>query len=162
MGWWEAWTRWAAGDPTLKDAVLWGVKVLWWARIGKLMAFLAGLVLVVDIIGPERIVASVERRVAGGHLDRWRVDRRAARRGVIVFGGLFVLVLVGVVLRLDSGPLGILAIALVASVPALAAVNHLLPRFLTWLYLHDRVVTAIRTASLAAFVVGFHFDMLGS
>ncbi|WP_238008456.1 hypothetical protein KZZ52_22965 [Dactylosporangium sp. AC04546] len=34
---------------------LWGKTVLWWARAGKILQFAAGLVVILDLIGPERL-----------------------------------------------------------------------------------------------------------
>jgi hypothetical protein len=36
---------------------LWGMPILWWGRIGKLAEFTAGLVVVLDLIGPDRLRA---------------------------------------------------------------------------------------------------------
>ncbi len=36
--------------------------ILWWGRIGKVMAFLGGLTLILDLIGPERL-----RRLGRNH-----------------------------------------------------------------------------------------------
>jgi hypothetical protein len=49
MTWWH-------GRSTL-GLQLWGVPVLWWGRIGKLAQFAAGLVVLFDLIGAERLRA---------------------------------------------------------------------------------------------------------
>lgn len=50
----EAWKIWLAGDlPT--NTVLWGISMLWWERIGKLMQVLGAATIIADIIGPEKI-----------------------------------------------------------------------------------------------------------
>jgi hypothetical protein len=36
---------------------MWGHRLLWWGRIGKIMEFAAGLSIVVDILGPQRLTA---------------------------------------------------------------------------------------------------------
>ena len=53
----EAWTLWLQGNHMPDAALLWGIKFLWWARIGKALQCIAGLTIVAEIIGPERIRA---------------------------------------------------------------------------------------------------------
>ena len=48
------WGEWLNGAVD-QDDLLWGISVLWWGRIGKLMQFAAAWVLVIEIIGPERL-----------------------------------------------------------------------------------------------------------
>jgi len=37
--------------------VLWGMPLLWWGRLGKVLEFTAGLVVVLDLVGPEPLRA---------------------------------------------------------------------------------------------------------
>jgi hypothetical protein len=37
------------------DAELWGIRVLWWGRLGKLAQLLGALTIVIEIIGPTRL-----------------------------------------------------------------------------------------------------------
>lgn len=57
---WEAWARWLNGNK-IEDLTMWGVRMLWWARIGKLLEFAGGLVVVLDLVGPERLRKLSER-----------------------------------------------------------------------------------------------------
>jgi hypothetical protein len=50
----RAWSSWLAGHPAGSDS-LWGISIVGWGRAGKLLEFTAGLVILVDVIGPERI-----------------------------------------------------------------------------------------------------------
>jgi hypothetical protein len=50
----EAWRLWAQGHLT-EDTVLWGLRLLWWARIGKLLQCAGGATIVAEIIGPDRL-----------------------------------------------------------------------------------------------------------
>lgn len=59
-GWLDAWMAWWGGK-TLIGTTLWGIPILWWGRIGKLMQFLGGLTVVLDLIGPERLLAIARR-----------------------------------------------------------------------------------------------------
>ncbi|MFV2198446.1 hypothetical protein [Nocardiopsis sp. LOL_012] len=52
----DAWTLWWSGQQ-LTNHTLYGVPVLWLSRSGKLLAFLAGCTIVLDIIGSERLIA---------------------------------------------------------------------------------------------------------
>lgn len=50
----ETWKLWLS-DNLSADAVLWGISIFWWERIGKVMQFLGAITIVADIIGPDRI-----------------------------------------------------------------------------------------------------------
>ncbi|NUT99867.1 MAG: hypothetical protein HOY78_48445 [Saccharothrix sp.] len=50
----DAWTRWLSGQR-VDGLLLWGWPVLYWGRLGKLLQFTAGLVVVLDLLGPDRI-----------------------------------------------------------------------------------------------------------
>ena len=52
----EAWNLWWSGNQ-LTDHTLYGVSILWLSRAGKLLTFLAGVTIVLDAIGPERLRA---------------------------------------------------------------------------------------------------------
>ncbi|WP_166664541.1 hypothetical protein [Actinophytocola oryzae] len=48
----EAWRTWWTGANVNKFE-LWGLPVPVWARVGKVLQFMAGLAIVLDLIGPE-------------------------------------------------------------------------------------------------------------
>lgn len=50
----EAWKIWLSGDLPA-NTVLWGIRLLWWERIGKLMQVVGATTIIADIIGPEEI-----------------------------------------------------------------------------------------------------------
>src|SRR5579864_3431403 len=50
----EVWGHWTYGDRT-DQLFLWGLSMLWWGRIGKLLELAAGLTVVAEIVGPERL-----------------------------------------------------------------------------------------------------------
>ncbi|SJZ94475.1 hypothetical protein SAMN02745673_01973 [Marinactinospora thermotolerans DSM 45154] len=56
----EAWELWWSGRQ-LTDHSLHGVSVIWLGRIGKLLSFVAGCTIILDLIGPERLVAWGDR-----------------------------------------------------------------------------------------------------
>jgi hypothetical protein len=54
------WLEWWAGRQ-VDQSDLWGWKVLYWARAGKVLQFLAGLTIVLDIVGPTRLRTAGQR-----------------------------------------------------------------------------------------------------
>lgn len=60
----EAWGDWLGGQ--LKgDTLIWGVELIWWGRIGKLLQFMGGATIVAEIIGSHRL------RGFGNSLHSW-------------------------------------------------------------------------------------------
>jgi hypothetical protein len=170
VGYLDAWVRWAAGDSRLRDAELWGLPVLWWGRIGKVAAFLAGMTLIMDIIGPERLRQFSERYV----------ERRRPRLG---FGWPGIVAAVaGVVLAwaiLRPGKIAILGVEIVvytygfttatAGIALVISLALLTPallqgvrRLLIYVFERASLARTVQMVSLLLFIVGFHFDMLAS
>jgi hypothetical protein len=56
LSYWDALGRWWQGQ-SLAGMRVWGLEMLWWGRIGKILQFTGGLAAIIDVIGPERIVA---------------------------------------------------------------------------------------------------------
>lgn len=56
-------SSWATGKQTSAIA-LWGLPMLWWGRIGKIMQFFAGCIVVLDLVGPDRLRAAGTRAAA--------------------------------------------------------------------------------------------------
>jgi hypothetical protein len=50
----EAWRIWFSEGET-RNLTLWGLKILWWGRIGKVVQLIAALTILAEIIGPERL-----------------------------------------------------------------------------------------------------------
>ena len=157
VGYLHAWALWANGDPNLKEMSLWGLSILWWGRAGKFAAFAAGLVLVLDIIGPDRL-----RRFNTSLLSGLRADKRSGILGGLVIGALYLLIQW---IAPFSGSflwevVGIVALAgLGLALGVLAALGK---RALIWVFERDKIAQVARVISLALFAVGFHFDMLAS
>ncbi|GAA1454206.1 hypothetical protein [Nocardiopsis tropica] len=74
----EAWNLWWSGQQLTEHSIH-GMSVLWAARTGKLMAFLAGCTIVLDIIGSEKLIAWSKQAGENPRLKR------------VVVGTLFVL-----------------------------------------------------------------------
>ena len=77
LGWWHALDLWWDGTLRREQSVL-GLPVLWWGRIGKILQFIAGLTVVLDIVGPKRLAEAAKQRELRhrGALDA--VDNEAA------------------------------------------------------------------------------------
>ncbi|MBB5155564.1 hypothetical protein [Saccharopolyspora phatthalungensis] len=56
VGYWEAWSLWWSGTK-LEDFAMWGLPMLWWARIGKCLQFAGTAIVILDLVGPERLRA---------------------------------------------------------------------------------------------------------
>ena len=56
MTFFNAWHLWWQGSLT-RDFNLYGLGLLWWGRIGKAVAFIGALTVVLDLIGPDRLRA---------------------------------------------------------------------------------------------------------
>jgi len=54
--WWQLWTSWWHG-PLAADGQLLGLSILAWGRVGKVFQFVAGLVVILDLIGPDALRA---------------------------------------------------------------------------------------------------------
>lgn len=50
----RAWAEWFSGHTT-QQCTLWGLQMLWWGRIGKILEFLAAVTILADIIGASRL-----------------------------------------------------------------------------------------------------------
>ncbi len=67
---WQDWLRGAIGS----GAELWGLDLIWWGRIGKLLQFAGGVTILSEIIGPQRL------REFGGRLhSTFRLEDMKAR-----------------------------------------------------------------------------------
>jgi hypothetical protein len=74
VSYWEAWSLWWSGQK-VDGMRMWGVPLLWWGRVGKVMQFGGGLIAILDLIGSERL-----NRAAGNVHRKARLIRRDARR----------------------------------------------------------------------------------
>ncbi|MFE2754012.1 hypothetical protein ACFXGA_18640 [Actinosynnema sp. NPDC059335] len=152
----DAWARWAAGDVTLREDRLWGLQVLWWARIGKIFGLVAGLSLIIDIIGPEKFLRRAER-AAGMNVDAAIILLLtlpgAAFGAVILANNAFTAGFLK-----SSNPNAIWMFLGVAAFNGIFAIFFALAIFND----HRHIVSAARFSALTMLLVGFHFDMLGS
>jgi hypothetical protein len=57
---WDLWMRWFDGQQ-VSGATLWGQPIFYWARWGKGLQFLAGLTVILDLVGPDALRAFGKR-----------------------------------------------------------------------------------------------------
>lgn len=185
---WDAWARWWAGEQ-VGGLPLFGTTVLFWGRLGKVLQFAAGLVVVLDLVGTHRLTATRDR-LRGG-LDRaskliarftwtrwWIAENRGPWRrwlGMLSYYVIYGLI-VWVSLRYGDAaekvvkyPITALfavvffvvtTIALAAQL--LLAVGYGVSSLALWLFGGEQPGHVARWLALGLFVVGFQFDLLAS
>ena len=67
VSYWDAWSFWWSGQK-VDEMQMWGLSLLWWGRIGKLLQFIGGLIVIFDLIGSVKLNNAAEK-----------VSRRAQR-----------------------------------------------------------------------------------
>ena len=171
QSWLHCWSLFFQGAE-LRDTSLWGLRVVCWGRIGMLMSFFSGLIIVLDVIGPTALNRATER------------SRRGLMSAGDIIAKLFAAVLTLVILgagvwvaakhpfdpytdafvdnpdEASTNPWFILV--LVVGVPIALGIWWTVPKVLFWMLQHDRVARVATITSMVLFVVGFHFEMLAS
>lgn len=134
--------------------------MLWLGRVGKIMAFLAGCTIVLDIIGSEKLMAWSQRT---GERDRFR-DRFILFTGALVTIvaaiGQTVLLLRGNATLSVPGALGALCAILCAYL--LGRYNGRIAGWIAGALARQGVEVWVRWVALPLFFVGFALDYLAS
>ncbi|MEU5859111.1 hypothetical protein [Nocardiopsis dassonvillei] len=156
----DASTLWWSGQQ-ITDYTLYGIPVLWLGRAGKLLAFLAGTTILLDVIGSARLMT----------WGRTLQDDREGRTGYFIVGLLGLLMLIVAVAIVPSAVMGQLG------VPALIALVALTVYPTVWLLLvygpnvvagfgtlleRPRFERALRVIAVPLFLLGFALDYLAS
>lgn len=159
---WFIW--WEGGTPN----VLWGVKMLWWGRIGQFIQFFSATIIVVEIVGVGKVrdaffkfTDDLEKRLK----KRW-VKNIGWAVVWLGWGGIFTILIFaepGTPYPLDSG-VGIIILLTVLSVYSFGVIAYvyLLLNFLGWAMNFEKLDKIIKGMSVAIFAVGFHFSLLAS
>ncbi|MEU7910833.1 hypothetical protein [Microbispora bryophytorum] len=165
IGYIEAWQLWLNGKSTA-GYDLFGLPVLWWARAGKISAFLGGMTVVLDLIGPERLRVFGER-AAKSEPDNskllWILTVAAFVVGALVFYWIPRLVEWG--LLSDDRRLRELTTVggvFVAVILIGGWYSRPVIRGFAWLLASPRFEPVLRWLAVAAVIIGFHFDLLAS
>jgi hypothetical protein len=169
ISYFDAWSMWLDGRSTLGNDLL-GVSMLWWGRGGKIMAFVGGLTVVLDLVGPERI-----RKFSGGAAGKMKLFDGTA----LAVGGLTILFVCGITFEAISlvvialRHFGIETISdetaqmfalvpLAVSLVALPAVSEGALRGVARVLENRHLEPVVRWLAMVVAAVGFHFDLLAS
>jgi hypothetical protein len=148
ISYFEAWGMWLQGKSTLGNDLL-GLPMIWWGRFGKILSFVSGAAVIVDLLGPERL----------SHYGD-RLTRFLARRPVLVpaiagavTGGIWLTV---------TDMIGVHWLLQVALGLMLGGAAGLLAVRVSRTLRHPEFPSTTRWVSLGLFLIGFHFDLLAS
>ena len=184
----DAWSHWWDGAQ-VGALPLFGKNVLFWGRLGKLLQFAAGLVVVLDIVGTDRLdrirdqlrewLTRLSRLIGKLTWTSWWMDEGGPwRRWVSMVGYyvLYVAILASAIhyadvrrqIVIEHGLLALfgilfLAVTSVALIgQALLALGYLLAAGMAFLFGGSKPGHVARWLALLLFVLGFHFDLLAS
>ncbi|MDP4505096.1 hypothetical protein [Nonomuraea turcica] len=149
ISYFEAWGMWLDGRSTLGNDLL-GLPMIWWGRAGKILSFMSGAAIVVELVSPETFMRYGKRLERILDISVWRVP-------VVVFAA-------GLIAGLLTPPLTFDAPSLLANlagwVIAMVGVWFLVIMY-HWLMSPQRA-TIMRWVALSLLLIGFHFDLLAS
>lgn len=155
----DAWRLWADGNEALRNTELWGLPVFWWGRIGKVLAFLAGFTILLDLIGPERI-REYSKNIA---LRLRRHDGKRFTNETIGMGGGFLGMILAIEVIVPRGtPLWVYVVVVPLCSVVGISLSVLLRAVFSTVLNRNSTSHMVRWLSLACFLIGFHFDMLAS
>jgi hypothetical protein len=148
ISYFEAWGMWFDGRSTLGNDLL-GLPMIWWGRFGKILSFVAGAAVVVDLLGSERLSRY------GDRLTQFLARHSVLAPAVIGF-------VIGIIVLAVTEPIGIhwlLQAIVTLTISGSAAV---LVNAISRALLNPEFSSVARWVSLGLFFVGFHFDLLAS
>ncbi|MGW5686469.1 hypothetical protein [Nonomuraea sp. NPDC003754] len=159
----DAWAAWAGGID-IRSRLLWGLEIYWWARIAKVATLIGGLIIILDIIGPERIQR---------YLDE-RKNHAPSRIGDFVMSTLIALSLLlflfggGALHQRDpgAGPYVFLICGYIVGGVLWSRyggrTEAAIVRTIVKIFDHSAVFKYTRIISLVLLLSAFHFDLLAS
>lgn len=175
-GYFEAWLHWLDGQ-SLQSACLGDWSILWLARSGKIASAIAGTVIVIDILGEERMRA-FGAKVLGRYGDwEYKIATFGAAASLVLLATIFTAIwrtFSNFMTEADAGNTAGPQILLFSTAPlvGLIALTFGLAGFvisslfflllLSHVLAMPKVGTILRTISLVLFCGGFHFDLLAS
>lgn len=148
ISYFEAWGMWLQGESTLGNDLL-GLPMIWWGRFGKILSFVAGAAVVVDLLGPER-------------LSRYgdRLTQFLARHSFGAPAGIGAVT--GIIVLAVTDPIGIHWLLQSLLTLAIGTAAGVLVNAISRTLLNPEFPSVARWVSLGLFVLGFHFDLLAS
>ncbi|MEV4356530.1 hypothetical protein [Nonomuraea sp. NPDC049625] len=152
ISYFDAWQLWLQGRPTI-GSDLFGVPMLWWGRTGKILSFVAGTVVIIDLVGVEKLARYGERLVG------FMAARITVRPFVV---GLFAGMIAAAFTVVVTGPMGNDSQLRYGLVLAVGNVSGGLAGVIGYALQHPKFAPAARWMSLGLFLIGFHFDLLAS
>ncbi|MFI0424222.1 hypothetical protein [Spongiactinospora sp. 9N601] len=54
LGYFEAWDLWLRGRSVLGYELL-GVPILWWGRVGEILSFISGALILIELVGADKL-----------------------------------------------------------------------------------------------------------
>lgn len=137
--------------------------ILWWSRGGKIVSFVGGATLVLDLVGPDRL-----RELGRAPTRHWGRITEMRNSTTLVLGIVgAVLPMAALVPTFLTGSLiglAILAVVMVGTLLAFGfvAAVHFGPPLLIRLLDTDKPAQVLRYVGAVMLLVGFHFDLLAS
>lgn len=156
VGYLEAWGLWWQGVD-LRPMSLYGFPMIWVGRIAKIVTFVAGLTVLLDLVGPARVTTMAVNA-------RGALSNRTDLLGALLITSFIALFLLSAFLPQDttwaSIALGLVTLA-IAVTSIVAAPILFIIGLAALLRSHTRQIV-LRWASVALLVLGFSFDLLTS
>ncbi|SES69203.1 hypothetical protein [Nonomuraea wenchangensis] len=161
----EAWDMWFH-NVQVNQHTLYGWSILALGRAGKVIAFLSGMTIIMDIIGPERIREFGSRYTSFDPIRSRRLNAVYAATALCMLAGTAATLLViwfpswrDVLVRIYAGGTVFGALALLLGAPWLMkwAVETSAKALR-----NPKVERLIRWIAMVGLILGFHFDLLAS
>lgn len=157
VGLFEAWLLWWQGVD-VKPMSLHGVSMLWVGRIAKVITFVGGLTVLLDLIGPDRV-----RHLAGQ--TRRKYDTETHRLRYVWIVGMLTIVGSSCGILLETFPparLIIMFCVLIVAVMSLVVTTPLALAGIADLLESELSERLLRWFGFGLLAVGFSFDLLTS
>ncbi|MGA4988619.1 hypothetical protein [Nonomuraea bangladeshensis] len=162
ISYFEAWDMWFH-NVQVNQHTLYGWSILALGRAGKVAAFLGGMTVVLDLVGPERL------RKFGARYGDWEVirSRKLPIAMLFLIIGIYA-IMISAVIRSDPAwfqrHLALPATVLLV-LQAVAVIFGLMPftvRGIARALERERAEKVIRASGVFLLAIGFHFDLLAS
>lgn len=154
----EVVSQWLSGRKVDDNLVVLGLEMIWWGRIGKVLAFLGGGTIILDIIGPERVTEwSKARRAVAPR------TRRAVHHLVVSLAFLVIaLVVPPLIMRNDLPALQLTVVVAVAVVALMSFAGRAVADGVARLLRKGAGATVLRLCAAILLSVGFLLDLASS